>query len=209
MSCTRAPAVARRRTAHAPSADAGPAGRRTRATRGKGGEPKPSRADVCVSLQETIFAMLVEITERALAHTNKDSVLVVGGVGCTRVHCLPLPPLPPSPPHPTTAHAGNVRLQEMMADMCKARGATMCGMDSRCVQCPPERAWRGERGRVGPRPHAQRWAPPPQVLHRQRGHDRPGRRVRVPLRGADGAQGHVVHSAVRRRREPFRPGRRR
>lgn len=52
------------------------------AARGKGKGEKPSRADVCFSLQETIFAMLVEITERALAHTNKDSVLVVGGVGC-------------------------------------------------------------------------------------------------------------------------------
>ena len=27
-------------------------------------------ADLCYSLQETIFAMLVEITERAMAHTG-------------------------------------------------------------------------------------------------------------------------------------------
>ena len=33
-------------------------------------------------LQETIFAMLVEITERAMAHCNKSDVLLVGGVGC-------------------------------------------------------------------------------------------------------------------------------
>ena len=26
--------------------------------------------------------MLVEITERAMAHCNSDSVLLVGGVGC-------------------------------------------------------------------------------------------------------------------------------
>ena len=33
-------------------------------------------------LQETIFAMLVEITERAMAHCAKADVLIVGGVGC-------------------------------------------------------------------------------------------------------------------------------
>ncbi|MDD1717329.1 MAG: tRNA (adenosine(37)-N6)-threonylcarbamoyltransferase complex transferase subunit TsaD, partial [Methanoregulaceae archaeon] len=37
--------------------------------------------DVCYSLQETAFAMCVEGTERALAHTGKDEVLLVGGVG--------------------------------------------------------------------------------------------------------------------------------
>ena len=36
--------------------------------------------DVCYSLQETAFAMLVEVTERALAHTEKDEVLLCGGV---------------------------------------------------------------------------------------------------------------------------------
>lgn len=29
-----------------------------------------TREDLCYSLQETIFAMLVEITERAMAHTG-------------------------------------------------------------------------------------------------------------------------------------------
>ena len=33
-------------------------------------------------LQETIFAMLVEITERAMAHCGAADVLIVGGVGC-------------------------------------------------------------------------------------------------------------------------------
>ncbi|HVP93929.1 MAG TPA: bifunctional N(6)-L-threonylcarbamoyladenine synthase/serine/threonine protein kinase [Methanoregulaceae archaeon] len=37
--------------------------------------------DVCHSLQETAFAMCVEVTERALAHSGKDEVLLVGGVG--------------------------------------------------------------------------------------------------------------------------------
>jgi N6-L-threonylcarbamoyladenine synthase len=39
--------------------------------------------DLCFSLQETVFAMLVEITERAMAHIGSKEVLIVGGVGCT------------------------------------------------------------------------------------------------------------------------------
>ena len=35
-----------------------------------------------VRLQETLFAMLVEITERAMAHCGAPDVLIVGGVGC-------------------------------------------------------------------------------------------------------------------------------
>jgi universal protein Kae1 len=40
--------------------------------------------DLCFSLQETSFAMLCEVTERALAHLNAKEVLLVGGVGCNR-----------------------------------------------------------------------------------------------------------------------------
>lgn len=66
--------------------------------------------DLCFSLQETIFAMLVETTERALAHCNSSEVLIVGGVGC------------------------NVRLQEMMKEMCKERGAELFATDERfCI----------------------------------------------------------------------------
>jgi N6-L-threonylcarbamoyladenine synthase/protein kinase Bud32 len=64
---------------------------------------KESRApleDVCFSLQETAFAMCVEVTERALAQTGKDEVLLVGGVGANR------------------------RLQEMLRTMCEDRGAS-------------------------------------------------------------------------------------
>lgn len=32
--------------------------------------------------QETVFAMLVEITERAMAHCGSKEALIVGGVGC-------------------------------------------------------------------------------------------------------------------------------
>jgi N6-L-threonylcarbamoyladenine synthase len=66
--------------------------------------------DLCFSLQETIFAMLVEITERAMAVTQQSQVLIVGGVGC------------------------NQRLQDMMQQMCHERGATLCAMDHRyCI----------------------------------------------------------------------------
>ncbi len=57
--------------------------------------------DVCCGLQETAFAMCVEVTERALAHAGKDEVLLVGGVGVNR------------------------RLQEMLSTMCAERGATL------------------------------------------------------------------------------------
>eukprot|EP01054_Gregarina_sp_Poly1_P007934 Gregarina_sp_Poly_1__7933@NODE_452_length_8287_cov_521_171290_g369_i0_p3_GENE_NODE_452_length_8287_cov_521_171290_g369_i0NODE_452_length_8287_cov_521_171290_g369_i0_p3_ORF_typecomplete_len364_score47_72Peptidase_M22/PF00814_25/1_1e74Carbam_trans_N/PF02543_15/1_2e07FAE1_CUT1_RppA/PF08392_12/0_1ROK/PF00480_20/0_18ROK/PF00480_20/8_1e03_NODE_452_length_8287_cov_521_171290_g369_i029844075 len=68
------------------------------------------KADVCFTLQETCFAMLVEITERAMAHTNSSEVLLVGGVGC------------------------NLRLQKMMGIMTAERGGTVCAMDDRyCV----------------------------------------------------------------------------
>jgi len=56
--------------------------------------------DVCTGLQETAFAMCVEVTERALAHAGKDEVLLVGGVGA------------------------NSRLQQMLTDMCEDRGAS-------------------------------------------------------------------------------------
>lgn len=56
--------------------------------------------DACYSFQETAFAMLVEVTERALAHTRKSEVILVGGVGA------------------------NERLRGMLDSMCRDRGAT-------------------------------------------------------------------------------------
>jgi N6-L-threonylcarbamoyladenine synthase len=71
---------------------------------------KETKQDLCFSLQETLFAMLVETTERAMAHTGQNQVLIVGGVGC------------------------NKRLQEMMGQMCKERGGSICAMDHRyCI----------------------------------------------------------------------------
>ena len=40
--------------------------------------------DVANSLQETAFAMLTEVTERALAHTEKREVLLTGGVAANK-----------------------------------------------------------------------------------------------------------------------------
>ena len=39
-----------------------------------------SLEDVCYSLQETAFSMVVEVTERALAHAKKREVMLCGGV---------------------------------------------------------------------------------------------------------------------------------
>ncbi|KAL7008509.1 putative tRNA threonylcarbamoyladenosine biosynthesis protein kae1 [Cystobasidiomycetes sp. EMM_F5] len=66
--------------------------------------------DLCFSLQETLFAMLVEITERAMAHIGSREVLIVGGVGC------------------------NERLQHMMGVMAKERGGAVFATDERfCI----------------------------------------------------------------------------
>jgi universal protein Kae1 len=40
--------------------------------------------DLCFSLQEHAFSMVTEITERALAHTEKKEVLLTGGVAANR-----------------------------------------------------------------------------------------------------------------------------
>jgi len=53
--------------------------------------------DLSYSLQETVFAMLVEVSERALAHVGKRELLLGGGVAC------------------------NSRLQEMCRIMCSER----------------------------------------------------------------------------------------
>jgi N6-L-threonylcarbamoyladenine synthase len=40
--------------------------------------------DLCYSIQETAFAMATEVTERALAFTGKNEVMVVGGVAANK-----------------------------------------------------------------------------------------------------------------------------
>jgi universal protein Kae1 len=41
-------------------------------------------ADICYSLQENAFSMVTEVTERALAHTEKKEVLLTGGVAANK-----------------------------------------------------------------------------------------------------------------------------
>jgi N6-L-threonylcarbamoyladenine synthase len=54
--------------------------------------------DLSYSLQETAFSMLTEVSERAMAHTGKNELVLGGGVSC------------------------NKRLQEMCSIMCQERG---------------------------------------------------------------------------------------
>lgn len=49
-----------------------------------------SKEDLCFSIQENLFSMLTEVTERALAHTQKKEVLLIGGVAANKrlIHML-------------------------------------------------------------------------------------------------------------------------
>ena len=76
--------------------------------------------DIAFSIQETCFAMLAEVTERAMAHVGKDEVLLGGGV------------------------AQNMRLREMIGEMAKERGAEMFVPDRRlCMDNGAMIAWLG------------------------------------------------------------------
>jgi N6-L-threonylcarbamoyladenine synthase/protein kinase Bud32 len=71
------------------------------------GEPVEN---VCAGLQETIFAMLTEVAERALSLTGTDELVLGGGVG------------------------QNARLREMLTEMCEARGAEFYAPDARLLR---------------------------------------------------------------------------
>ncbi|HIJ10646.1 TPA: UGMP family protein, partial [Candidatus Woesearchaeota archaeon] len=45
------------------------------------------KEDLCFSLQETAFAMCAEVAERAMAHTGKKELILVGGVGANKRFC--------------------------------------------------------------------------------------------------------------------------
>lgn len=66
-----------------------------------------SKEDLSYSFQETAFAMVTEVAERALAYTEKEELLLVGGV------------------------AANQRLGEMLKTMAKERGArfSLCPLE--------------------------------------------------------------------------------
>ncbi len=66
--------------------------------------------DVCFALQENIFAMLAEVTERALSLTGRDELVLGGGV------------------------AQNQRLQAMLREMTEQRGADLYVPDARFLR---------------------------------------------------------------------------
>ncbi|NLK25100.1 MAG: bifunctional N(6)-L-threonylcarbamoyladenine synthase/serine/threonine protein kinase [Euryarchaeota archaeon] len=77
--------------------------------------------DICFSVQETCFAMLTEVTERAMAHIEKDEVLLGGGV------------------------VQNKRLRAMVGTMAKERGARMYVPEPKlCVDNGAMIAWAGQ-----------------------------------------------------------------
>ena len=66
--------------------------------------------DVCHGLQENIFAMLTEVSERALSLTGSEELVLGGGVG------------------------QNQRLREMLASMCEQRGADFFVPENRLLR---------------------------------------------------------------------------
>jgi N6-L-threonylcarbamoyladenine synthase/N6-L-threonylcarbamoyladenine synthase/protein kinase Bud32 len=76
--------------------------------------------DLCYSIQETAFAMLTEVTERAMAHIEKEQVLLGGGV------------------------VRNKRLQAMVGRMAADRGAKMFVPEGElCIDNGAMIAWTG------------------------------------------------------------------
>ncbi|MCI4365320.1 MAG: bifunctional N(6)-L-threonylcarbamoyladenine synthase/serine/threonine protein kinase [Thermoplasmata archaeon] len=79
-----------------------------------------SRADIAYSVEATAYSMLTEITERALAHRRRDTVVLGGGVAC------------------------NERLRTMVRTMVEERGGTMyVPPRSLCVDNGAMIAWNG------------------------------------------------------------------
>jgi N6-L-threonylcarbamoyladenine synthase/protein kinase Bud32 len=66
--------------------------------------------DVCCSLQETTFAMLTEVAERALSLTSSTELVLGGGVG------------------------QNQRVQAMLGEMCEARGVDFFAPEARFLR---------------------------------------------------------------------------
>ena len=66
--------------------------------------------DVCRGLEETVFAMLAEVSERALSLTGADELVLGGGVG------------------------QNARLRSMLESMCEQRGADFHAPEARFLR---------------------------------------------------------------------------
>ena len=81
---------------------------------------KKSKIDACYSLQETAFAMISEVVERALSFTGKKEFLIVGGV------------------------AANKRLSEMLHDVCKRHGSKFFAIPIQYAgDCGSQICWTG------------------------------------------------------------------
>jgi universal protein Kae1 len=80
-----------------------------------------ARPDLAYSVEVTAYAMLTEITERALAHRRRDAVVLGGGVAC------------------------NERLRAMVRTMVEERGGTMFAPPrAMCVDNGAMIAWTGK-----------------------------------------------------------------
>ena len=80
-----------------------------------------ARTDLAYSVEATAYAMLTEITERALAHRRRDAVVLGGGVAC------------------------NERLRTMVRTMVEERGGTMFAPPrAMCVDNGAMIAWTGQ-----------------------------------------------------------------
>lgn len=89
------------------------------------GTPRP---DLAYSVEATAYSMLTEITERALAHRRKGSVVLGGGVAC------------------------NERLRAMVRAMAESRGVAMFAPPrSLCVDNGAMIAWTGHLARTAGR----------------------------------------------------------
>ncbi|MCH8085363.1 MAG: tRNA (adenosine(37)-N6)-threonylcarbamoyltransferase complex transferase subunit TsaD [Thaumarchaeota archaeon] len=81
---------------------------------------KKSKIDACYSLQETAFAMISEVVERALSFTGKKELLIVGGV------------------------AANKRLSDMLQDVCKRHGSKFFAIPIQYAgDCGSQICWTG------------------------------------------------------------------
>ena len=81
---------------------------------------KKNKIDACYSLQETAFAMISEVVERALSFTQKRELMIVGGV------------------------AANKRLSEMLKDVCKRHNCKFFVVPIRYAgDCGSQICWTG------------------------------------------------------------------
>lgn len=81
---------------------------------------KVNKIDLSYSLMHTAFAMLTEVSERALAHTEKRGLLLTGGVAASRA------------------------LQKMLGEMCKGRECKFYVTPREvAVDCGPMISWLG------------------------------------------------------------------